>query len=208
MSLREAFVLEQGAGVDLHTWFVYDYHPAAKTLEATHFVSASNVTFNEDILWSYICQLVSALRTIHSQGLACRCIYPSKILVTGKNRLRINGIGVSDVIHYDPSKIVHQQLDDLVSLGKLIMCLACRSAAAAQNIQRSLETIGATFSAELKNLIIFLLSKGGLGQAQIGFTTIEDVVSRISGRMAMQMDNTLEWVDVRRRQRGGCWGLS
>lgn len=63
-------------------------------------------------------------------------------LLKGKNRLRINGVGVSDVIHFDPSKIVHHQLDDLVSLGKLIMCLACRSAAAAQNVQRSLEIIG------------------------------------------------------------------
>lgn len=72
-------------GMDLHMWFVYDYHPAAKTLEATHLVSSASMTtpFSEDILWSYICQLVSALRVMHAQGLACRCIYPSKILVTG-----------------------------------------------------------------------------------------------------------------------------
>lgn len=114
-------MLDGGAGMDLFTWFVYDYHPAAKTLEATYFVSSNNnntTPLNEDVLWSYICQLVSALRAMHSQGLACRCVYPSKILVTGKNRLRINGVGVSDVIHYDPSKIVNQQLDDLVSLGE------------------------------------------------------------------------------------------
>merc|ERR1711991_1094290 len=55
------------------------------------------------------------------------------------------------------------------------------------------EIIGATFSADLKNLIIFLLSKGGMS----GYVpTIEDVVSRISGRIAMQMDSALDWVDV------------
>ncbi len=70
---------------------------------------------SEDVLWSYICQvqlpcsllgwgsrlaptqLASALRAIHAEGLACRCLYPSKILVTGKNRIRINGVGVADV---------------------------------------------------------------------------------------------------------------
>lgn len=65
-----------------------------------------------------------------SQGLACRCIYPSKVLVTGHGRLRINGVGVADVIHWDPSQIALHQADDLVSLGKLIICLACKSAAA------------------------------------------------------------------------------
>lgn len=65
-------------------WFVYEFHPGAKTLEMAHLVPTNTTPFNEDVLWSYICQLVSALRLIHVQGLACRCIYPSKILLTGK----------------------------------------------------------------------------------------------------------------------------
>ena len=171
-------------------WFVYDFFPAAKTLETVHLLPGTTTSFNEEILWSYICQLVSGLRAIHLQGLACRCIYPSKILVTSRGRLRISGAGIADVIHFDPAKIALQQLDDLVSLGKLIMCLACRSAAAAQNVQRSLEVIGSAYSADLKNLIFFLLSKGG------GYVpTIEDVISRISMRVSMQLDSALSWSD-------------
>ena len=176
-------------------WFVFDFHAGAKSLEATYLVSQSDESvqqLNEEILWSYICQLSNALRLIHSQGLACRCIYPSKILVTGQNRLRINACGVFDAAHFDPSKIAIQQLDDLVSLGKLIMCLACRSAAAAQNVQRSLDSISNAYSGDLKNLVIFLLSKGGGGYAP----TIEDVISRISMRISMQMDVSLDWIDV------------
>lgn len=204
VSLREAFFLDGLASSapglasnasDLNMWFVYDYHPASKTLEALHLVpsAAFQTPFPEDVLWGYICQLVSALRAIHAQGLACRCIYPSKILVTGTNRLRINGCGMADMIHYDPSKLVLQQVDDLVSLGKLIMCLACRSAAAAQNVQRSLEWIGATYSGDVKTLVIFLLSKGGGG----GYVpSIEDVVTRIAGRIVVHMDAALDRSDV------------
>lgn len=45
-----------------------------------------NTFIDEKIMWSFICQLVSALRVIHGAGLACRVINPSKVLVTGKNR--------------------------------------------------------------------------------------------------------------------------
>jgi hypothetical protein len=40
-----------------------------------------------------------------------------------QGRLRINGVGIADVIHFDPSKIVLQQLDDLVRL----FCCFCWS---------------------------------------------------------------------------------
>lgn len=40
----------------------------------------------ENMIWSYVVQLSSALRTIHAAGLACRVMDPTKILVTTKNR--------------------------------------------------------------------------------------------------------------------------
>lgn len=40
----------------------------------------------ESLIWAYIVQLSSALRTIHTAGLACRVMDPTKILVTGKTR--------------------------------------------------------------------------------------------------------------------------
>lgn len=39
-----------------------------------------------EILWSYICQLTSAIKSIHAAGLAVRVIEASKILLTGQNR--------------------------------------------------------------------------------------------------------------------------
>jgi hypothetical protein len=40
----------------------------------------------ESLIWAYIVQLSSALRTIHTAGLACRVMDPTKILITGKTR--------------------------------------------------------------------------------------------------------------------------
>ncbi|CAG8548386.1 5704_t:CDS:2 [Racocetra fulgida] len=40
----------------------------------------------ETVLWSYIVQLASAIKTIHASDLAARMIEPTKILLTGKNR--------------------------------------------------------------------------------------------------------------------------
>ena len=40
----------------------------------------------ERLIWNYIIQLSSALRSIHSMMLACRVIEPSKILVLSNSR--------------------------------------------------------------------------------------------------------------------------
>jgi serine/threonine protein kinase len=67
-------------------FFAYDYHPASETLEAKYFNQASGY-LQEDVLWSIIVQLCSAIQCVHRHRQCCRGILsPSKILVTGKNR--------------------------------------------------------------------------------------------------------------------------
>ena len=96
--------------------FVYDFHPGAETLLMKHFSGPdSNLGVGPDgsllfpstsrplgvhsrhrpghrspmperLIWSYIIQLSSALRTVHAAGLACRVIDPSKILLIGNSR--------------------------------------------------------------------------------------------------------------------------
>ena len=87
---------------------------------------------------------------MHTQGLACRSLDVSKILlVDAKTRIRISATGVMDVLNFDPNAAnpmagvhTHQQ-EDLVSLGKLIVCLACGSGHALQrdNISSAIELI-------------------------------------------------------------------
>ena len=96
--------------------FVYDYHPGAETLLMRHFSGPDSTLavspdgsllfpsnprpggvpnrhrpghrspMPERLIWSYIIQLSSALRTVHAAGLACRVIDPSKILLIGNSR--------------------------------------------------------------------------------------------------------------------------
>ena len=96
--------------------FVYDYHPSAETILQRHFSERPNGLVNmkdngvqlqappgrkmftsgnttsrqqfmpERLIWNYIIQLSSALRSIHSMMLACRVIEPSKILILSNSR--------------------------------------------------------------------------------------------------------------------------
>jgi PAB-dependent poly(A)-specific ribonuclease subunit 3 len=59
----------------------------------------------ENLLWAYIVQLSSVIRTIHSAGLSVRCLNPSKILLISRTRpaIRLNCCGIYDLVTFDPN---------------------------------------------------------------------------------------------------------
>lgn len=81
----------------------------------------------ESLIWTYVIQLTAALRHIHSAGLACRTLDPTKILVINKTRLLLNCSGIFDVLTFDPSAanpmspMAHYQQEDLIALGKIVL---------------------------------------------------------------------------------------
>jgi PAB-dependent poly(A)-specific ribonuclease subunit 3 len=129
-------------------------------------------------------QLGSAIRKVHDEGMAVRMIDTTKILVTGKNQwafipcfhllnlscttsLRISSTGIIDVLTYNPNlpptpEQNHLlQLEDLHSLGCLLLSLCTSNLAAANNLSKTLEIVGRTYSSELKNVGLWLIGKGG-----------------------------------------------
>ena len=64
---------------------VYDYHAGAEILLRKHF-NHKSLPLSEAVIWQYVIQLTSALRTLHHSGLAVCCIDMSKMLVLGSNR--------------------------------------------------------------------------------------------------------------------------
>ena len=86
-----------------------EYHPNARTLESVFLIAQKSI-ITESVLWSFVCQLISAIRFIHEKHLACRCLFPSKILVTSSNRLRISGVGIFDTVKFDPNMTSHYQV--------------------------------------------------------------------------------------------------
>jgi len=118
---------------------------------------------SESLIWTYIVQLTSALRTIHQAGLACRVVDPTKILITSRGKLRINCCGMPDMISTPsnlPYPILQHQQDDLVSLGKLVLALACNSFQSIQreNLQTSIEVVTSAYSSDMRNFIMYLLT--------------------------------------------------
>lgn len=55
----------------------------------------------ERVLWSYIVQLGSTIKAVHNSGLALRTLEVNRVVVTGKNRVRVGGCGVMDVLAFD-----------------------------------------------------------------------------------------------------------
>lgn len=145
----------------------------------------------ESLIWGYIVQLSSVLRSIHAAGLACRAFDPSKILVTGKSRLRLNCCGVFDVISYELQQaqnpklsLTHFQQEDLVALGKIVLSLACNTLNACKrgNLTSSVELVSRNYSADLRNLILYLL------HSQTRPRSINDIMPMIGARFYTQLD--------------------
>jgi len=99
----------------------------------------NNGYFKEDVIWSFVIQLCSVIDCVHKHGQACRHVLsPSKILVTGKNRFRLNSLGIEDVLppkNYIPN-ITQAQYHDLYNLGQIIVNMACKSNDAMNNLSQ------------------------------------------------------------------------
>ncbi|KAG0172981.1 PAB-dependent poly(A)-specific ribonuclease subunit 3 [Apophysomyces sp. BC1015] len=145
----------------------------------------------EATLWSYITQIASALQTIHCAGLAARNIEPNKILVTGKNRLRINCPSILDVLQFNAGQnMTRYQQEDLLSFGKLVVALACNSLQSFHNLPQSFEYITRFYSPDLKNVVLYLLSK------PLPTKTIDEVVTLIGPRILHEINSTQYYMDT------------
>ncbi len=220
VSVREAFTTR--AFGDQSIVFVYDYHPLATTLYAEHMTIKAaqpdrrtgrlqpvSMQVPERTLWSYLCQLTSALRNIHASNLAARCIEASKVLRTAKNRVRINCCSVFDVIAFNPDEtpseaLQAQQLDDLVNLGALIVGLGLNSVSATNDIASSLAIFGGRYSAELKNVVAWLVGQassphdGGAADdsaAEVA-RSVGELVKVLGTHCADEMDSALNYTDL------------
>jgi len=142
---------------------VTDYHPLAQTLAEKHF-TRSTVTNRatqftpESELWAYLVQIASALRVIHQNDLAARTIVPSKVLLTAKNRVRLSGCSVLDVVQFEQQlpKIELQQAD-LQDLGRLVLDIATRNPTAHNNPAKALEQISRNYHEKFRACLQWLL---------------------------------------------------
>lgn len=162
--------------------------------------TANGPILQESEIWSIIIQLTCGLRAIHQANLACRTLDPTKI-ITDEKRFRFSFVGISDVISFDPNQsnpfhlVNHYQQDDLTSLGKLIIAIACRCLQSVHRdqIQHSIELISRHYSSDLKNLISYLLSQKQL-------KTITEVMPMIGARFYTHLESLQNQCDVQENE--------
>jgi PAB-dependent poly(A)-specific ribonuclease subunit 3 len=156
-----AFTTTPGAGAlpTNEVVLAYELCPRADTVQ--HVFLASDAQYHplgEATMWAVATQLLAACAAVHAAGLALRAsLSPSSILVTGRNRVRINRVGMSDAFDADGvdhlpgtavggggmmgggggkggvsggARIVALQSEDLAALGRVLLVLATRSQAA------------------------------------------------------------------------------
>ncbi|XP_023016315.1 poly(A) specific ribonuclease subunit PAN3 [Leptinotarsa decemlineata] len=225
VQLKEVFTTK--AFGDNSMIFVYDYHPGSETLLNKHFSPdqpgysdpfindastprpysyqknnllrhTQNNKLPEPLIWNYIIQLTSALRIIHTAGLACRSLDPTKIIINSRNRLRLSCLGIMDVVLQETNSTInhitlvqHYQQEDLSALGKLVLALACKSTMAVQreNISTALDIVGRSYTPDLRNLIMYLLSS----QQR---RSVTDLMPMIGARFYTQLDNLHNHIEV------------
>ncbi|RWS30896.1 PAB-dependent poly(A)-specific ribonuclease subunit PAN3-like protein, partial [Leptotrombidium deliense] len=242
VQLRQVFTTK--AFRDNSLIFVYDYYPGAQTLMNQCFGnvcvpgSASSVNglsntarpysqqqnqrtklLSESIIWTFIIQLSSALRTIHASNIACRAFDPTKIIITNgfsvdgltttqqHPRLRLSSCGIFDVIAHETflqdlqrcshkMLVSHYQQEDLVAFGKVCLALSCNSLSAVkrENWHQSLDLISRHYSGDLRSLIVYLLSPKNTASGPP--KTINDIMPMIGARFYAQLDITYQKYDV------------
>lgn len=200
-SVKEAFTTR--AFGDNSLFVVFDYYPNAQNLHEAH-VRPKNPLYQngrahgqnasmrvpERTIWSYIVQIANAVKIIHDAGLAVRYLDASKIILTGKNRVRLSSCGIVDVLTHDAQtdlQALHQE--DIMMLGKLIFVVACNNIGAINNIQKSIDVLSRHYSPDLKKLAIYLISSPGPHK------TLTHVFEMIGGRVLIELDESLNAAD-------------
>lgn len=184
---------------DSSLFIVTDYHPLSKTLGEYHHIGHGRHVrgrnsidqVSETVMWSYVTQIASALKTIHNLGLAARVLETSKILVTGKNRIRLNGCAVMDVIQHDEAiPTIQLQRQDLVNFGLVILSVGANVGDAGQNFARAMDQFKRYYKPELQNAVVWLY-----GAQQNQDRSIDQFINLISGQMIGSLDAALHAED-------------
>ena len=192
---------------------VTDYHPLSQTLADKHFGLARNAAGNrpgvqivpENELWAYIVQIGSALKSIHDGGLAAQTVIPSKVLLTSKNRVRLGGCGILDIVQHENRRVVNElQRGDLEDLGRLILGIAVRNQTAHNTVQKSLDIVSRSYTERLRACIAWLITPPPLPKDGVTTTTSPDtqvdfnintLLNNIADKIVTAFDSTLHLED-------------
>ncbi|KAL3797371.1 hypothetical protein HJC23_010497 [Cyclotella cryptica] len=138
-------------------FFLHHYHAGAVTLKERFFSnkdSRSGIPLPESFIWSCLTQLVSAILAVHNSDLAVRTLQLNHILCTQercfgasassslysipKVRLRINCVGIVDVLEFEARKTLEElQREDMRALGCLLLSMTTGTEVSVSDVYRN-----------------------------------------------------------------------
>lgn len=147
------------------------------------------------MLWAFIVQLASALKAVHSNGLAARVLTTSKVILTTKNRIRLNACGILDVVQpYEANKLSSLQEDDLHQLGRLILVLATANPLVASST-KSIELMSRNYSQRLRDFVASLINSSATSTIQ-PIRDIDALLPNIADQAFVSFENALHLEDT------------
>ncbi|SCU94523.1 LAFA_0F22320g1_1 [Lachancea sp. 'fantastica'] len=140
VEVRDVFITR--AFNDASLCVVHDYFPQSNSLYETHFISYNPVPIAQELLWSYLVQLCSALQAAHSSNLAFNNICLDKVIVTGNpGRIKIGDSCVHDVLHFQEDvDVTQQQQKDFADIGLMLRDLSAKIVGSGQDVN-NVETL-------------------------------------------------------------------
>jgi len=180
-TLHHCFVAQRAV------FFVHRYIPGTQCL-----LDVTNPpTFDEPIIWSAVCQMVTIIRAVHGAGLALRTLDLRHTLVqvdAVRMRVYLNCLGVVDALEFETRKsIQHLQADDLRSFGRWVLSMVTGT-----NITASTDTLTLqncerycmqNYSRELRHFILTLIRSQNP-------PSIIDISRALSARLLDELDGT------------------
>lgn len=179
---------------DASVVIVSDYHPASETVGEKYFSKPYPRPGRtlEDVMWSFIVQIASALKTVHSSNLAVRMMDKTKVLLTDENRIRLSGCAIQDVLDPKSHEMADLQRQDLQKFGKLAIDIAHNLASNYGTKGRGPDFISRTYSERLVKVFNWL---SGHGQADQN-APVEELLKMMSNDVIEVFDASLKADDV------------
>ncbi|KAJ1820388.1 PAB-dependent poly(A)-specific ribonuclease subunit 3, partial [Coemansia sp. RSA 2598] len=162
---------------------VHDYKPLATSLKAK--IIDSGVVVSEAFLWSLVLQLASALRAVHSAGLAVQLLSASTISISPTNRVYINLCGLADVLALSGGFNMNSaQQGDLHAIGRILGAIIGTSHENLISLQGQAQVVvpGAGFSVEFKELFSYL------NRRLTPVIAIDDILRLAGSRVFAELD--------------------
>ncbi|CAN8100035.1 unnamed protein product [Discula destructiva] len=193
---------------DRSLMFTQDYFPLAQTLVEVHLTPPPKdhryrgglvqlPKVPESVIWSYVVQIANALKAIHAKDLAARCLDPSKIIVTDKNRIRLTACAILEVIQSQPHRTLAElQEDDFRQLGRLILCLGTGKSPNQIDVDADINTFSRRYQPgprgenPLRDLLLWLLTAPAHGM------TAANLIKFIAPQIVDVFDKNLQYADT------------